>query len=88
MDFESCVPEEGLRSPWWGGGLISGEGEGPAPFSKRETLRCLCPSLRKGMEGGPRIHLSVALGGTDPTQQSPPFLCYVCAAHVRVRELG
>lgn len=61
---------------------------GAAPFSKRETLRCLCPSLRKGMEGGPRIHLSVALGGTDPTRQSPPFLCYVCAAHVHVHELG
>lgn len=87
MDFESCVPEEGLRSPWWGGGLLSGEGEGSAPFSKRETLGCPCPSLRKGLEGVPE---SVCLCHRDPNQQIPPFLCYVCALYAckRVHMLG
>lgn len=79
MDFESCVPEEGLWSPWWGRGLLSGGGAGPAPFSKRETLRCLCPSLRKGMEGVPE---SICLwhwerDRPNPTEPTFSLLC-VC----------
>lgn len=61
-----------------GRGLLSGGGEGPTPFCRRETLRCLCPSLRKNVGGGLCVNLSVVLWGRGSPLQSPPFLCVGC----------
>lgn len=54
--------------------MLSGGGEGPTPFCRREALRGLCPSLRKNMG----VNLSVVLRGRDSPLQSPPFLCVGC----------
>ena len=54
--------------------MLSGGGEGPTPFFRREALRGLCPSIRKNME----VNLSVVLRGRDSPPQSPPFLSVGC----------
>lgn len=57
--------------------MLSGGGEGPARFSKRETRRCLGPSLRKNMGGGPQ-NPSVWGVGQGETQPNRAHLFYVC----------
>lgn len=79
---------KGSGHPGGEGAYSLGEGRGLLPFSKRETLRCLCPSLRKGMEEVPEsICLRHWEGQAQPNRAHLFSAMCVPRVHVHVHTL-
>lgn len=77
MDFESCVPEEGLRSPWWGGELALSGSRGACSL-QQEGYHGMPVSQSQEEHGGAQNLSVCGVEGKRPTPTESAFFLSVC----------